>query len=263
MSGALRKLEFGEQVLRRYWREMVDPVLEAGFAPPLLGGFDDYLLRASRLDPRVVGGDAPAPAASPYDSHPPTPARLAALAALAPAGEVDPGGDLVATSLLSQLPALERTLLERIRPGTVLRPMPWARATDDVFLPLWRAAMRRYEALLTGAGLGNLVEWARAAANVGHRARVGSKGRLTDAQAGVVGVVLLARALTLALAAQGWSVAVLPSAPITCRRGTAAIAPYETVERMAAGTLDAEEWARMRGQLGIADASLAAVVAGK
>src|SRR5262249_4782672 len=163
-------------------------------------------------------GDAPTPAASPYDSHPPTPARLAALAALAPAGEVDPGGDLVATSLLSQLPALERTLLERLRPGTVLRPRPSARAPGDVFLPLlplWRAAMRRYEALLTGAGLGNLVEWARAAANVGHRARFGSKGRLTDAQAGVVGVVLLARALTLALAAQGWSVAVLPSAPIT------------------------------------------------
>jgi hypothetical protein len=227
----------------------------AGFVPPLAEGFSDYLLRARRP---AMDSEPALARLNPNDSHPPTPARLAALAALDPGPPPDSEEDPAASSLLSNLPLLEwAALATRLAPTVTLTPVTWDRAGAEVFLPAWRRTVDAHRTALAGAWLGNLADWVHAATALGRRVAARGRKPLTDAAARATGLVLLSRALGTALVAQGWTLTALPAEPFTCRRGDATVAPYTLVEQMAGGSLDAASWARMREELGIADGPLA------
>jgi Zn-dependent protease with chaperone function len=255
MSAALRKLDWAAQPLIVYLRDVVLPVLRAGYAPPVAYGFADFMLRSGGPSNGSTERAATAKP-DPYDSHPPTADRLGALAALPPGA--DPATEPAATALLSQLPMLEQSALTGLlKAGATLRPVTWEQVGPEVLLPVWRDRVLKDQAVLAGATLGNAVEWARSAEGIGHSIARRSKGVLSSAPARQAGITQLAMAIGVALVAQGWNLEALPSAPIACRRADHALWLFDMVERMANGQLDAGGWQQWRGALGIEDANLA------
>ncbi len=163
-------------------------------------------------------------------------------------------------ALLSQLPQLEKEALETLRaPGAQpLLPMSWEQVGEVVILPAWHAQVSEHSVLLAGATLGNLPEWAAAAAGLGARLpRPASKVAVRDDQLVVAGVRLLAMAAGVALAAQGWEVESLPGEPVTFRRGEQALVPFQIVSRLATGRMEAAAWYGQMHELGLVNAWLA------
>lgn len=260
LAFALRKLPGGSLALDLYLRNELLPAVGAGFEPPVAAGFLHYATRQPVLDltTKFAQEQLARPAANPYDSHPPTADRLAALATL-PSGP-DPSGEPAAVCLLSQLPALEQAVLGTMRrpDAPPLRPVDWEQFGTAVILPTWQERVRKHQALLAGATVANLPEWAAAATDLGNRLPRPANARVGPDDVRAAGVQLLAVALGVALAQQGWSVESLPGEPVTFRRGEAAFAPVPAVQRLAARELDAQGWWRGCEQLGIANAWLAA-----
>jgi len=272
LAFALRKLPGGSLALDLYLRHELVPAIAAGFEPPVAAGFLHFVTREPTLalTTRFAQEQLARPPHDPYDSHPPTAARLSALATLPPGP--DPSGEPAALVLLSQVPTLEQALVEGLRPaGTPpLRPVAWEQVGATVFLPAWQKQVRTHSALLAGATLGNLPEWAAAAAELGNRlatgaSEAGQRGRAGGRQpasadpdrAREAGLRLLAAAVGVALAAQGWSAESLPGEPVTFRRGDQELAPLTAVRRLADRELDAQGWYRQIQELGLGNAWLA------
>jgi hypothetical protein len=72
------------------------------------------------------------------------------------------------------------------------------------------------------------------------------------------GVLLLAAAVGVALANQGWSVEALPGEPATLRRDGRAFMPSEVVRQLARGELTAQEWLDQYHRLGVENTELIA-----
>src|SRR5262249_52967625 len=135
-----------------YWSGEVDPVLSAGFLPPLADGFGRFVEQpkiAERIQ-QAIETDAREGRHDPYDSHPSLRERLAALGE---AGETPVAGDASALTLLDGVSALERDLLvavadaDRVRK---LKPVSWDDVGSAVYIPRWQAFVREHASVLSG-----------------------------------------------------------------------------------------------------------------
>ena len=90
LGEGLKLVHGGALGFELYWQEDVVPAIEAGYRPPLLAGFTRFLAapRARGIMDRIVAEALKSEKEDPYDTHPPLPDRLAALATL-PARQPD------------------------------------------------------------------------------------------------------------------------------------------------------------------------------
>lgn len=124
-----------------YWITQVQPMLDAGFHPPLAEGLARYLSCPSVAKQIDREFDFHHRHTGPYDTHPPLEDRFKALGSLPkrdPAGSQTP-----AVSLLANLPELEVRLLGRLRNeawARSLKPVGWSESS----LARWEALVRQH-----------------------------------------------------------------------------------------------------------------------
>lgn len=262
MTSALSKLDEGALALQLFMHSEFVPVVNAGLRPPLVGGFAHFLGQPPVREHlhRLVFEQPARAEAHPYDSHPATRDRIAALAGLDPGP--DPGHELAAVSLLEQVAAIEQEALRRhLRPGTPpLRELAWDQVGAQFVLPFWRQVIQENGPLLGAATVIDLPALAAVAAALGHRIPDASDACGED-WARQAGVRLLRAALGVALAGQGWTVESQPGEPITLGFGPTAIRPVEIIDQMAEGRFDTADWASWCQEMGLARIPLGAAPA--
>jgi heat shock protein HtpX len=262
LATGLRKVAGTATAFAAYWASEVEPVVRAGYAPPLAEGFRRYLAAplGAELRERVTQAAAEATDADPYDTHPPLPERLKALGAAGQtAGPLD---DRAAVELLDDLARLETDLLVHATHflGPVLTPIRWEDTGPRLYPKLWEEAAQQHQAQLAGVTVGGLAARAVGLAKAVGGAAAGQEQEEWAARLDY-GTRLLGAALGSALVRAGWTIVSLPGEPIRMHRDPAApIEPFEAVAALLRG--DVGGWAERCAAAGVADLALAPAGAG-
>jgi Zn-dependent protease with chaperone function len=247
MASALRKVHGAAVAFQSYWSSEVGPVLNSGYLPPLTAGFARFV-EGDAMQARIAlsirseeeGGES-----NPYDTHPPLRERVAALNAL-PAGTT--GDTRPAMSLLGDPARWERRLLGAvINPewAQSLKPLSWDNVIDEVYVPMWRAAVKEHGGLIKGTILSR-------PAFAGKLADAIARGQLHDAEQAVLfRVQIMSTALSLALHSSGWSARTAPGQEVVFQRDGHEIRTYSELMSVASGKVTGGQWAERCVALGI------------
>lgn len=157
-AGALRKLETHGFAFSYYLENEWSPMLKAKVVVPMIEGYRDMLASTEvaaflkRVEAERLEVEAKP---DPYQTHPATEQRLAALAELEECGAAagaKSGAEVRAISLLPDLAAAEQALCDVVlvkpKEGGTYLPVAWAEVLDVVYLPLWRERLKRYQTCL-------------------------------------------------------------------------------------------------------------------
>ena len=260
LASALRRVTAVAPALSSYVRDEVTPVLQAGFLPPIAGGFDEFL-RADRIadaSQRIVDAAEREGQTDLFDSHPSLRDRLAVLGKAGDVG-APPRTAAPASSLVDSVDRQSRILLEfAFGSETVgkLKPITWDLVGESVLAVRWRdvaTAHSRWLSQLTADSLpvgkrpwiqlgSGLVQ--RDELNVNSDERI---GRAVYLCAVGVGVVLLD---------QGWRAHTRPGTSVLFVRGPETFDPLAAVRALADKEAMSEAWKAQCHALGIAGKSL-------
>ena len=258
----LRRIHKIAPAFAHYLRTECAPVLKAGFLPPLVDGFDQFV-RAARiaqamdkgLEEQLAGGGT-----DPYDTHPPLQDRIAALATLPQ--DPDPMEDPPAISLLEDVPTLDRDLMAQLagRDKAALVPISWSEVGSRVYVPQWQRLVQSNSAALKGVTPGSLSRLVPGLRAFG-KTLVGFRNQtLDDDDAELMASAIVGAALTLLLIPRGGQLDVTPGHGISVRIGGYDLQPMDLLMALKDGEIAAHTWELQCNELGIAAADLGAVV---
>ncbi len=273
MGSGLRATHAAALVFPMYLHADVDPVVTAGYLPPLAGGFAQVLERPSisrHLD-EAVAQEYKEGKQDPYDTHPPLRERLAALGT-EPSGPAIPAGER-AVALLEELPRLERDLAvgwasrspagpdtSMLKLGSPradsLTILSWDEVGTRIALPAWKDFAKPFASRLAGvtpAGLLTL-DWAVLGVRLNPGAEVAETFQAANT---VVGV-----AVGLALVRRGYTVDSRPGLGQALVRGDERVEVFGLRERLSGSLQEVEAWRAFCERSGIAGDDLGAVVGG-
>jgi hypothetical protein len=264
MIEGLRAVHRVAPAFEAYWSNEVMPVLNAGFRPPLMEGFQQFMQvdTVAEAMAKFLEEETRAGKTDPYDTHPSLQERITALEQLPPGEPYDP--DPPAVSLLDDVPAWEQALLTVLggaERADALKRLDWEEVGAGVYLPMWTELVKANRNALRGVMPGSVPSLAADLDRFSQRlvppggGTVPPEGRVPLAQA------VLGAALTLTLVSQGWRPQALPGAPVAVSRGQDRLEPFVIAESLATGKLTAEAWSRQCAELGIRDADLGALPA--
>lgn len=254
---ALERIHAYAPAFDAYWHREVVAVLEAGRRPPVLAGFGTYL-RSSAIE-RLAGQqleEESTAVTDRYDSHPSLTERLAALSSQPPG---DPDDSPPAHALLRDPEQVERALIAAlVSPALADVPaLAWDDAARDVYLARAKVLTDQHGEALGAGTVGDLGD------KIGERGRI--IGRLQQREPGLpvesaphFARMLLAEALLVALADDGWELEAGLGEPVSLRRDDACLEPYGVVWELCEDEAQAAAWRERAAELGIADLSLAA-----
>jgi len=242
------------------------PAFEGGYRPPMVQGFASFLEapKVAEAMGTISEGARKEVESDPFDTHPPTAARIEAVEGLegpAPA----PGDDAPAIGLLEpeSLAALEKELLYALVGDAALvmekQEARWEDLGAKLYTPQWAAKAERLAGALpagcTLAGLSECLEDQKAIAVglFGPDAQEAPDEVIASAVTNFVGSAVAAK-----LVADGWDLSAAPGAEVTVTSGERTVAPFELARGLAQGELDAEAWGTRVAELGIGDVVLGA-----
>jgi heat shock protein HtpX len=261
MKGGLRKLEGAAAAYTAYWRTEVEPVLGAGYRPPIAAGFAHFLHTASiaKALTALVRKAESEDTANVYDTHPPLRERLAALDDLPDAGE--PPDLHPAIDLLEDSGSLEKAMLGHfiaMNHLAKLSDIAWEAVGTRVLVPQWEQALEENASALTGATFASLPDLMKdpgafAGALPGRPTGV-PDSVLTDYARWLAGGLL-----ALALVRRGGTVRSLPGEPILVTTPQGEVEPFAWVEKLGDAGLDAEEWRERCRRFGVGEELLVPV----
>jgi len=272
LASALQQSDHAEMAFFYYWQSTVEPVLDAGFRPPLAEGFGAFLqsptvqrrLAEIRQEMERTGPQ------SPHDTHPPLEERLAALGIEPSRTERDAGPP--ALSLLDDLVEVETGLaaMSRTPSPTVkskrvlslniapepraLTPIAWDEVGAKVWIPLWQRMARDFGHVLRGVTAASLpeLEWKHPGTKIlGGQ----SDGDPLEAADGIVGITL-----AVAFSQAGFTVESPPGEepPVMVGRGER-VHVFSLRERLSKGIETPETWRALCARSGIADVDLGSI----
>jgi hypothetical protein len=255
----LRTVHGAGLAFHAYWTNECTPVLNAGFRPPLIDGFEHFMRSKNiaeaitkHLDEELKGGTA-----NPYDTHPPLKERIAAVSDL-PAGEVS-DNDPPAISLLAEVPELEHQLLVALASAEAagkLKPIGWSDVCARVYLPQWTALAKANSASLQGITPDSLPERAADLKTLGKRF-VGPGGQTADEEhAEVMAGMVVGSALMVLLTGRGGRLDGGPGDPISITLNSATITPFDLLRSLASGKVSGSDWQQRCLELGVAGIDL-------
>jgi len=259
VASGLRAVHAVGAAFEPFWFSEVVPALQRGYRPPLADGFRRFLAAPSvatavdeGLERELKEGKA-----DPYDTHPPLRERIAALRGLTPTAPSGTSGP--ALTLLGDLAAVEDALLRSVLANVpdapkVLRPIPWERMLEEVWMPGWRAALAEDAERLRGLTPARLPEFAGNPAELAAYMKLHPKDQQQERALTLAGC-----ALALALHRCGLPAETEPGHPIRFRADTVSIRPFAVLAELGDGTLTAEAWTRTVESLGIAALDLSTV----
>lgn len=219
LASALLKVSAAAPAYDAYWANVLRPVLDAGFLPPIAPGFARFAAR-----PEVQATMAKAQQAElrntsprPFDSHPPLAERLAALGPGTPESiEAEPS----AVSLLHGLAELEEALVDKVGGRGHrwdMNPVSWDHVGDAIQVPRWRRLVARCRKGLAGVT-------PRALATIDGPGRGGALAcRQDDRNAPVDPEEVVRAALALVLVSHGFKTEIQPSGGLLLARGDSAV----------------------------------------
>ena len=263
---ALKRVEMIAPAYASFFSNEVIPVFRAGYLPPLNEGFDRYLadpdmakLFHDHARISALGADA-----GEFDSHPPTAERVAAIARLNYKVAENPK-DATAT-LLKDPDRHVRALLEQMygKDNVVkLKPIKWDEVGAKVYAAMWMSIVEEH-----GKWLGTMTadqipadkKWfikkGAEVAAMHDRPDVSAEEHIDYAKH-----VLLC-SLGATLVSKGWAIETAPGRPLNVRNGDRTFEPHLSLDKLADGSMKADEWESMCESLGIAGVQLATVAAG-
>ena len=249
MASGLRKVGVAAVAYQSFWHSELLPVIHAGYRPPVIDGFGRYS-SSPKLSPLLESVGKEQEAASnetdPYDTHPSLADRVAALRRLPSKPASDPRP---ATTLLRNLEACERTLFATLSADLAnLKPIDWARVSDEVYVPMWRARIKEHGALLRNFTVGTPPATMSELARIGKVIYPSGEER---AHAGVAWQLIVA-AFALSLGALGWTAETLPGDEVVLRRGADELRPYSELQDVVTGKTPLAAWQQRCAVLGIA-----------
>ena len=140
-----------------------------------------------------------------------------------------------------------------------MKPVTWEAAGAEVYLPIWEKRAQRYASILKGITPVAIPDLSGELRNLGRtivnkEAQAGSlNGDVDFAQ---VAVSVLGSALAVALHQQGWELYALPGEEVCAQRGEQTIKPFETMQQLALGKLDAAAWREQCAEARISNVDL-------
>lgn len=255
LAGGLKASHSAGMAFQPYWQGEVVPVLDAGYLPPLAGGFSRFLgePHVSEKLATAVAEELRSGESERFDSHPALRERLAALGVAG--NEPRRTDEPAALTLLDGLASLEKQLLAHLadrEKALALKPLDWNLVGSTVLLPRWEGFVRAHAKALAGLKPLDLpgIDWQE-------------RGRRLIAVGGHEGVEPLpiaehaiGAALALILSRAGFQLDAPPGAPVRLSRDGLVIEPFGLRQRLASG--GGAEFEQACRSAGIVDAELAA-----
>jgi Zn-dependent protease with chaperone function len=240
LARGLRRVHGAGLAFQPYWAGEVDPVLSAGFLPPLADGFGRFVEQPAVAEKlrEAIDTDAREGKHDPYDSHPSLRERLAALGT---DGGAPATGDPPALTLLEGLPALEKDLLTAVADADSvgrLKPVSWEEVGSIVYVPRWQAFVKKHASALAGITPGALAtfDWT----GLGQKLAAAAKRKATDGPA--MADFAIGASLAVALIGRGFVLEAPPGAAVTVRQGDQVLEPFAIRKRLATGSGEVERW---------------------
>jgi Zn-dependent protease with chaperone function len=268
--------EMGLQKVHKYglafdlfFRQEYVPLLEGGYRPPMLAGFDLFL-KSPRINEAVNNyyvEQATQEQSDPYDTHPSLKERIAALQGL------PPGRSLNDYEAFTLLPAAIENYENLLLKGMIaqeeafkkLKPIHWEEAVQYAFLPHWQKTVEIYGSILKNLTPSMLFETAQNIPSLFENvARIG-KFLPANVQAAQVPVEkqfevsnnIIGSALAAALNREGWAIKANPGEAVTCVQGTKELQPFLLFSQLAAQQTSAEQWKKICEENQISNLALA------
>jgi heat shock protein HtpX len=248
MASGLRKVNGAAFAYHTYWYSELVPVMQAGFRPPVAAGFGRYTSRPemSRLLHRLVQHEEKEGKTDPYDTHPSLGDRVAAL-------ERQPSRPMVdsrpAASLLRHVDEWERRLFETLGGDlSNLKPLDWPGVSDAVYVPMWRARVKKYGPLLRNYTCVTPPATEKALLQIGGgivAADASDETRVSAAWR------LIVAAYAVAMQPLGWTAETLPGEEAVLRRGADEFRPFSELGSLVQGRTTIDAWRDRCFALGI------------
>ncbi len=261
LANGLKKIHAVAPLFQNFWVHEVAPVLQAGFRPPIGGGFAQFLsaARARGQTEATLAQALAVTTADPYDTHPPLPERLAALSAPLPSDDVS--GE--AAALLEDPASLEPALLAALDPEAAsrLRETTWDEVNTVFWIPFWEGLVRaNHERLahLTPVALAPLAGRPPRAAVLLKMAP--DEAHATN-QAIQQAMAVLGAALSVLLHQHGWRIRGLPGQDVTFYQGSIETQPFALLMRLLGGAVPEDTWRRLWSTSGLGAEDLGALAA--
>jgi len=252
ISGLQKVHKYG-QAFAAFFNQEYLPVVEAGYRPPLLNGFELFL-KAPRIveavnkyyDEQLTQGKA-----DPYDTHPALKERLAALQGLPPGTMND---NRLASSLLGGNDNLEYQVINHLivkkDKADGLKEIAWDNVAETAFLPQWQKNIQPYAQILSHFTPANLFDHAQnttilferiAAAGKFLPSNVKPSQVPQDAQLQMINNVI-GSALASSLRQNGWIIKTNPGEDLVLVKDKMELQPFRFIPRLVEDKPSRDAW---------------------
>jgi hypothetical protein len=258
---ALKRVEVIAPAYSSFFNNEVMPVFRAGFLPPIHDGFDRYLADPdmSKMFSDFAKQSALGAEAGEYDSHPPTGERVAAIARLSFKVPENPRDK--SAVMIKEPDRLVRALVEHMYGKeniTQLKPIKWEDVGSKVYAAMWQSMVDehlKWLGTLTADRIPADEKWF-----IKKGAELAVQHKRPDATASdhidYTKHTLLC-AIGAALIRSGWSIETAPGRPLNVVNGDRRFEPHVAIDKLADGSMLAEEWKTTCDSLGLSNVTLA------
>lgn len=254
MIEGLQRVVVGAPAFSAYFGGEVAPLVEAGFRPPILAGFNRFLGQeslAGTLD-ELLASELESAAGDPYDSHPPLRERIAALETVTDAAEVELD-DRRAIELIEDREALEQRLLRFMTDGAALEEMSWEQVVDRVYAPAWRETAAIAARAFAGVAFAD-VPTDLEDLDEALRTESGDDADHVDDEVVIEWAIdRVASAMAIQLRRREYAAVVEPGAPVALRSGELEVEPWNEVRAYIEGETGEDAWRARCAELELAE----------
>lgn len=256
-SRALRRVALHGSTYDPYWQADVLPVLKAGYMPPVLEGWREFVTRVESRGAfqaaahELATGDT----AGEFDSHPAMAERIEALERLSTRATAPFELD---GPVLGDAEPWVRTLLAYYNGEDAiasLRPVDWKDTGSVVFAAQWEGLVQRFESWFGSITVEQIPtgkdDYARRGESLIDSGQIADKKQRT-----LAAMRVMSAGLGVALVRAGWEITAYPSEPVLVGRGDVRLDPFATVFSLVEGRESAAEWRSRCDALGISGLAL-------
>ena len=246
----LKKIPASAHAYDAYWKRSVSPVLNAGYHIPLIDGFATYLDAPhiqnfmADVTEKVMDADEH----NPYDTHPPMPLRIEAVAHL-PQDDTH-RNDTPAITLLGDVAQVESALfayLAQINNLAHFKSIPWAEIGPAVYLPMWQKFAGDTQNYVEGISPTDLPQLVQDLTPVAQKFQ-----NVTPQEQQANAAHVIAVNLAVLLQKNGWTLHTQIHDQAFLTHGDHEVYPFKILSQLKDGTVTAEAWLAICEETGLA-----------
>lgn len=268
---ALKTLSAASLAHAAFLRFDLVPVLQAGYRPPLIEGFRQFLSveEHARAMQAVTAAELEHDATHAYDSHPALADRIAAIEGLASGPPAFSPRSGLAIALLDAPERLEAELLEHLLPaeGREREPVSWAEVGTRVLPEILRQRSERLAELVDRLTPGTIPTDREGLALWAQRTMRGdedlARGEAPHEVQAAVAADALGTLILHRLVETGWQLEVAPGRAIAAARDGRRFEVVALLQGLAAGSISAWTWRMECEAHGVLDLPLRGRLAGE